>query len=643
MSASGNPSGGVAADEASAAGASGPEDERATQPRGISAVSPGETEVLVSRTAAAAPPVEVESSQPATVSGSSGMRIVKRRIKHIGRDSSAPTESASAPPVSIAPSVAAPPVSAAPSHPAPMLETLPSDLPPGAAAPSVDGVGSPKMPSDLAAFAESVASSPAPDPALLLGEDLESAITNVMPKLDAPEFDQGPTLESEGEVELAPEVVPRGAEPRRKSLTPRAVPSVPPTVAELDAVLPVAPVSSSAPPPALPKRPSVAPPPVPAVERAAPRVPPPSAPPVTASANADADSEPATLLSTPDDGIEIALSDLATSGDPSLAMLDLLADLPPVAGQGPEPVRPPGLPRGTSLPPPPPPESARGAKSPPAPPTPPASSLRSTVVTTKARRRLWWEELFNEDYFRTIEPYDEAQARREADWIEHALGVEQGARVIDVGCGPGRQAIALGGRGYSILGLDYSPAMLGRGNEKAREAGVKVEFVQGDMAAMEYDNEFDAAYCVGTSFGFFDDERNFEVARRIHRALKPSGTFLLAVLNRDHAIQRQPAMSWFEGDGCICMEESSFNYITSRLNVKRTMIFDDGRQRELEYGVRLYSLHELGQMLHQTGFRIVEVSGHQRTPGAFFGPSSRELIILAQRRAQEELPLQPES
>ncbi len=168
---------------------------------------------------------------------------------------------------------------------------------------------------------------------------------------------------------------------------------------------------------------------------------------------------------------------------------------------------------------------------------------------------------------------------------------------------------------------------------------MRVTLTQGDMGTMEFDDAFDAAYCVGSSFGFFDDPRNAEVARRIHNALKPHGTFLLAVLNRDHAIQRQPAMAWFEGEGCVCMEESSFNYITSRLNVKRTMIFDDGRQRELEYSIRLYSLHELGQVLHDAGFRILEVSGQARTPGAFFGPSSRELIILAQKRGPEVVDL----
>jgi len=41
------------------------------------------------------------------------------------------------------------------------------------------------------------------------------------------------------------------------------------------------------------------------------------------------------------------------------------------------------------------------------------------------------------------------------------------------------------------------------------------------------------------------------------------------------------------------MEESEVNYFSSRLQVKRTMMHEDGRQTEAEYSVRLYSLHEL--------------------------------------------------
>jgi hypothetical protein len=82
------------------------------------------------------------------------------------------------------------------------------------------------------------------------------------------------------------------------------------------------------------------------------------------------------------------------------------------------------------------------------------------------------------------------------------------------------------------------------------------------------------------------------------------------------------------------MEESELNYFTSRLQVKRTMMHEDGRQTDAEYSLRLYSLHEIGQLLSPLGFRVIEVSGQPATRGVFFGTDSSRIIALAERRLQ---------
>ena len=435
--------------------------------------------------------------------------------------------------------------------------------------------------------------------------------------------------------------------PNQATLIPPSVtaPSVPPN--EAPAVEPVA-------EPVVPLRPSRPPPPRAPARSAmisahgasiftAPTIPPipdPIPPTIIAAQRPPARTEAPVATPPPaDDAFDFTIDpddEMPTirASDPSLALLDDLADLPIGLETHSPRVSPSRIP-------PPPPEPPRVSRSI-APPPPPlvARPLAVTVPEPQRRRRRhWWEELFNDDYLRTVAPLDAAQIAAETDWIEHALGVEGGAAVLDVACGVGRHSIELAKRGYDVTGVDLSPTMVQRAQSHCLGAPRQPSFAVSDMLALDYEESFDAAFCVGSSFGFFDDQRNADVATRIHRALKDNGTFLLQVINRDHAIQSQPAMAWFEGDGCVCMEESSVNYITSRLNVKRTVIFDDGRQREIEFSVRLYSLHELGQLLHQSGFRILEVSGHVRTPGAFFGPSSRELIILAQKRGAEVIDL----
>lgn len=173
--------------------------------------------------------------------------------------------------------------------------------------------------------------------------------------------------------------------------------------------------------------------------------------------------------------------------------------------------------------------------------------------------------------------------------------------------------------------------MLARAQDEALDRGQKINFLQGDMREMAFEEAFDGIYCWNTSFGYFEDEKNLNVLSRIRRGLRQGGLFLLDMANRDYICPRQPSLVWFEGDGCVCMDEMHVDFFTSRLKVKRTVMFEDGRARELEYGIRLYGLHELGKMLHETGFKVVEVTGHPAHPGVFFGSESPRIIVLAER------------
>lgn len=258
-------------------------------------------------------------------------------------------------------------------------------------------------------------------------------------------------------------------------------------------------------------------------------------------------------------------------------------------------------------------------------PPPPDPSVRR-------KARPWFEDLFNDDFLRTGAPITREQIGREVDFVEESLGIAKGGSILDVGCGTGQHAIELSRRGYEVVGLDLSLAMLARASDDAQDEGQHINFVQGDMREITFEDAFDGIFCWNTSFGFFEDDKNQHVVWRIHRALKKGGQFLLDVINRDFMVKQAPSLAWFEGDGCVCMDEMSMEWLTSRMRVKRTMMIEDGRSREIEYSIRVYSVHELGKMLNDVGFRVSEVSGRVATPGVFFGTESPRTLILAEKR-----------
>jgi SAM-dependent methyltransferase len=261
-----------------------------------------------------------------------------------------------------------------------------------------------------------------------------------------------------------------------------------------------------------------------------------------------------------------------------------------------------------------------------------APPAMSETAAHRKKIRPWWEDLFNDDFIRTMAKITDADISREANFIEESLGCEAGATILDLACGTGRHAVELASRGYQVVGFDLSLAMLARASDEAQDRKQKINFVQGDMREMTFEETFDGVFSWNTSFGYFDEEKNAAVIAKVHRALKKGGQFLLDVVNRDNLVRQAPSLAWFEGDGCICMDEMQIDFITSRMKVKRTLMMDDGRTKEIEYSIRVYSLHELGKMLHDNGFRVAEVSGRTGTPGVFFGCESPRTLILAEKR-----------
>jgi len=311
---------------------------------------------------------------------------------------------------------------------------------------------------------------------------------------------------------------------------------------------------------------------------------------------------------------------------------------------------PPGLQAAANAaahPPPPPPAQH---KSPPTPPPAPAAKkeAKETKEKDKAppvgrtttndgklsppRGKAWFVDLFDEDYLRTL-PFLTPQATQaEAEFVIDAMGLTPGAQVLDVGCGYGRHAMELAARGFHVVGLDLSTPLLIRGGEEAQRRGLQINFVRGDMRELDFESQFDGAYCLFSTFGYFDDETNKKTVANIARALKPGGRVMIEILNRDYVIADLPTRVWWEGDGCVVLEEVELNYFSSRIQVNRSVVFDDGRQLEQEISVRAYALHEVGKLMHAAGFRVLEVSGGYHTRGRFFGNQSRHIIVLAERK-----------
>jgi len=113
-----------------------------------------------------------------------------------------------------------------------------------------------------------------------------------------------------------------------------------------------------------------------------------------------------------------------------------------------------------------------------------------------------------------------------------AMDLKPGSAVLEVAPGPGYLAIELAKLGaYHIVGMDLSKTFVEIARTNAKEAGVVVEFLHGNVSAIPYPDEtFHAIVCTAAFKNFKDPVKALTEMKRV---LKPGGVVLIVDMNRE--------------------------------------------------------------------------------------------------------------
>jgi ubiquinone/menaquinone biosynthesis C-methylase UbiE len=122
------------------------------------------------------------------------------------------------------------------------------------------------------------------------------------------------------------------------------------------------------------------------------------------------------------------------------------------------------------------------------------------------------------------------------EWRKQAAqltgGLPDGADVLEVAPGPGYFAIEMARLGrFHVTGLDISHTFVGIARENARQAGVNVDFQQGDASSMPFaDGSFDLIVCQAAFKNF---SRPGKAIDEMHRVLRDGGTAVIQDMWKD--------------------------------------------------------------------------------------------------------------
>jgi ubiquinone/menaquinone biosynthesis C-methylase UbiE len=222
----------------------------------------------------------------------------------------------------------------------------------------------------------------------------------------------------------------------------------------------------------------------------------------------------------------------------------------------------------------------------------------------------WYEEWFGKEYMLVYPHRNEAEAKKQVQFLKRHIPLPEGAKVLDLCCGCGRHAVELKEHGYDVIGLDLSEELLNLACSRASECDLDMKFIRCDMREIPYDSYFDLIVNFFTSFGYFaDDADNKRVLSSIAKALKPGGNFLIDYMNPDYVVRNLVKRDEKEiSKGIYVIQERWIDPSPRRINKKITMI-RDGKESTYGESVRMYSHREMKDMLMMAGLRLMETYG----------------------------------
>jgi len=143
----------------------------------------------------------------------------------------------------------------------------------------------------------------------------------------------------------------------------------------------------------------------------------------------------------------------------------------------------------------------------------PSSPSAPDLAAVKARQQKTWAS----GDFSVIA----ALIHATAEHLVETADLQAGWKVLDVATGSGNAAIAAARAGCEVVGVDYVPALLERGRERARAEGLAVDFREGDAEALPFpDASFDAVLSIYGAMFAPDPPR---AAREMVRVVRPGG------------------------------------------------------------------------------------------------------------------------
>ena len=245
----------------------------------------------------------------------------------------------------------------------------------------------------------------------------------------------------------------------------------------------------------------------------------------------------------------------------------------------------------------------------------------------------WYEDFFqgiNCEIWEKAIPAE--MTKQEVDFLVSELNLQQGQHILDIPCGFGRHSIELSKRGFNVTGIDISPTFIKGLTEKINSERLNIKVIQADILAIQLNENFSGAVCLGNSFGYFNIDKMKLFVEKVSSSLKTGSKFIInsgmiaeSILPNFMTYSKNKTYTV----GNITMDVTNIYNIEDSYMISKLLYTKEGKKEEHSFKHYVFSLGEVKRLLKLYGFSIIAT--YSSTSKVEYNLGDQQVYIVAKK------------
>lgn len=202
---------------------------------------------------------------------------------------------------------------------------------------------------------------------------------------------------------------------------------------------------------------------------------------------------------------------------------------------------------------------------------------------------------------------------RIVNWIDAQVGLK-GARVLDLGCGPGFYAQRFHDRGAAVTGIDFSPSSVEFAKKAALDNRAMIDYRVGNYLEAPLPEGLDLVVLIYLDICVLSPGQRRGLLERIRAALRPGGCFLFDIATlkafeefQEHASCSRRMMDNFWAQDDYFAFHNSFKYERDKLMLDQYTIVEADKRWQVFNWMQYFGEDDIEQLLLRCGFSSVQL------------------------------------